>query len=48
VVLEGLSSPLRLGTRVPITLQFDGGDPAVTLLLTVAKELSPNWCRLRS
>jgi copper(I)-binding protein len=33
LVLEGLSAPLHARMRVPITLQFDGGVPPVTLIL---------------
>ncbi len=35
LLLEGLSERLRPGMRVPVSLQFDGGGPPVTLLLVV-------------
>jgi copper(I)-binding protein len=46
LVLEGLSAPLRSGMRVPVTFQFNGSDPAVTLLLSVhpAKALPATRC----
>lgn len=44
LALEGLSAPLHSGMRVPITLQFDGGDRAVTVIMTVSKALPGIEC----
>jgi hypothetical protein len=44
LVLEGLSAPLHSGMKVPVTLQFDGGERAVTVIMTVSKELPATWC----
>jgi copper(I)-binding protein len=35
VMFTGLTKPLRVGTPVPLTLEFDGGEKAVTVLLEV-------------
>jgi copper(I)-binding protein len=34
-VLEGVTEPLRVGMRVPLTLQFTGGEPPMNLMLVV-------------
>jgi periplasmic copper chaperone A len=44
LVLERLSRPLHSGMRIPITLQFNGDDPAVTVMMTVAKAPPRTWC----
>jgi copper(I)-binding protein len=35
LLLAGLTHRLQAGTRVPMTLQFDGGGPPITVMLVV-------------
>jgi len=35
VMLEGIKAPFKTGDKVPLKLQFDGGEPEITVLLDV-------------
>ncbi len=35
VMLEGIKVPFKVGDKVPLKLQFDGGEPEITVLLDV-------------
>jgi copper(I)-binding protein len=41
VMLDGITGPFKVGDKVPLKLQFDGGEPEITVLLEVRALTDP-------